>query len=349
MERTGYPKSGGTVKASQFRTWLIALVFFGDTVVFAERPYEAPVDQAKESQDLAGGTDAEGNPLMENKPTILQNSPTVVTPTPTPTPDPNKPNALQAIQSMLGAMGGGGGGAGTAKPGTQPTGTQPGGTQPGGTGQPTGTTGTTPTGGTATAPNHRQEREWAPSDDSDQDLDPADADEKGDWISPLDNKTYRVSSCVGDSRAYRGGTHAGVDLAAPSGTKIKAPAAGKITFTGNIGGHCGWGIKMVSGDYAILMCHMERGTPRGREGMSIPKGFNLGRVGNTGTSSGPHLHMEIKKLTGKKATRANPLHMIPDIAEKSTNGNGPCSPSPGGGRGGGGGPTSRGKIKGRSR
>lgn len=147
--------------------------------------------------------------------------------------------------------------------------------------------------------------------------------ESGEWISPLPSRSYHVTSCVGDPRDKGRRRHAGLDMAARSGTPIKAPAAGRIVFAGNIGGHCGWGIKMMSGDYAILMCHMQRGSPRGKAGASVPKGFQLGLVGNTGTSTGPHLHIEIKRIRPREV-RMNPLAQVPAIAPNSLNGAGRC-------------------------
>ena len=85
--------------------------------------------------------------------------------------------------------------------------------------------------------------------------------------------------------------HLGVDVAAPRGTHIIAPAAGKVTFVGR---KFGFGIVVemdhgagVRTRYAHLTASMVH------VGDEIAKGTFIATVGSTGITTGPHLHYEV--------------------------------------------------------
>ncbi|WP_423363843.1 murein hydrolase activator EnvC family protein [Mycoplasma sp. P36-A1] len=99
--------------------------------------------------------------------------------------------------------------------------------------------------------------------------------------------------------SFGGGWHPGIDLAANTGTPIKAPANGVVLLTGN---GLGYGNYMVTAHqigndtYTFVYGHMSR---YANFGSSIKQGQTVAYVGSTGNSTGPHLHMEIFKHTGK--------------------------------------------------
>ncbi len=107
---------------------------------------------------------------------------------------------------------------------------------------------------------------------------------------------YRVTSRFG----YRihpisGNTtfHYGADLAAGTGVKVMAVADGTIRETGygNINGNY---VKMTHADgYASHYTHLH--TISVSEGQKVTAGQQLGTVGSTGYSTGPHLHFELRK------------------------------------------------------
>ena len=85
--------------------------------------------------------------------------------------------------------------------------------------------------------------------------------------------------------------HLGVDIAAPRGTHIIAPATGKVTFVGR---KFGFGIVVeidhgsgIKTRYAHLTQAMVK------EGDEIGKGAFIATVGSTGITTGPHLHYEV--------------------------------------------------------
>jgi len=105
--------------------------------------------------------------------------------------------------------------------------------------------------------------------------------------------------------------HQGVDLAVPENSHVRAILGGRVVFAGD---HAGYG-KLVTIDhgkgYASLYGHLsEIGVSLGQE---LQPGTLIGRVGATGTATGPHLHFEWRQ-NGKPL---NPLKVFPSLAEVS--------------------------------
>ncbi len=106
---------------------------------------------------------------------------------------------------------------------------------------------------------------------------------------------------VPSARKSRGSTatHQGVDLAAPSGTPIRASASGTVIFarkgTNADSSNGGYGTLVIishPNGTETLYAHMSRlGTS---VGATVGKGETIGYVGNTGRSTGPHLHFEVR-------------------------------------------------------
>lgn len=89
-------------------------------------------------------------------------------------------------------------------------------------------------------------------------------------------------------KIYR--AHLGIDYAASIGTPVRSAGNGKVVFAGNKGGY-GNAIEVNhDGSYKTLYAHLN-GFSRGlRRGQTVKQGQLIGYVGNTGLSSGPHLH-----------------------------------------------------------
>ncbi|MFC7544894.1 M23 family metallopeptidase [Plantactinospora sp. GCM10030261] len=109
------------------------------------------------------------------------------------------------------------------------------------------------------------------------------------WVHPMPGAD--VTSCYGP----RGGVlHAGVDLAQPAGTPIRAAAAGSVVKAGDVGD--GYGISVViehSNGYLTHYAHQSRLAVS--VGDKVSAGKVIGYEGSTGDSTGPHLHFEVHK------------------------------------------------------
>ncbi|GAB7563907.1 peptidoglycan DD-metalloendopeptidase family protein [Methylobacillus methanolivorans] len=86
--------------------------------------------------------------------------------------------------------------------------------------------------------------------------------------------------------------HKGVDLAAPIGTRIKAPADGVVQFVGVKGGYGNVIYLQHSNGVTTVYGHLSRFAPGLRNGMKVSQGDIIGNVGMTGMATGPHLHYE---------------------------------------------------------
>lgn len=97
--------------------------------------------------------------------------------------------------------------------------------------------------------------------------------------------------------------HWGTDFGAPIGTPIRAPGEGTITQAKRKGSY-GMYIQIKhNSEYSTAYAHMSRFHEKTRVGRKVKAGDIIGYVGNTGRSTGPHLHWELIK-NGKKI---NPL------------------------------------------
>lgn len=105
------------------------------------------------------------------------------------------------------------------------------------------------------------------------------------WLSsPFGNRIHPI---LGTARL-----HAGVDLAAVTGTAIVASRGGTVTFVGWMSGY-GQTVIVYHGDgIATLYAHMSAFSVQ--EDQYIAQGGRLGSVGMTGTATGPHLHFEVR-------------------------------------------------------
>ncbi|MDH6547141.1 transglycosylase family protein [Streptomyces sp. SAI-041] len=96
--------------------------------------------------------------------------------------------------------------------------------------------------------------------------------------------------------AWSKGYHTGVDFAVPTGTSVKAVAAGKVVTSG-WGGSFGYQvvIRHADGRYTQY-AHLSAISVK--SGQSVGAGQRIGRSGSTGNSTGPHLHFEVRTGPG---------------------------------------------------
>ena len=85
--------------------------------------------------------------------------------------------------------------------------------------------------------------------------------------------------------------HSGIDIGAERGTPVHAPAAGTVAFAG---AHAEYGLAVIvdhGADLRTVYGHLSKITVTAGE--KLARGAELGLTGNSGRSSGPHLHYEI--------------------------------------------------------
>lgn len=108
------------------------------------------------------------------------------------------------------------------------------------------------------------------------------------WVLPVSN--YRITAGFGSPGRLWANRHTGLDFAAPSGTEVRAISRGEI-ISAEYDGNYGNKIAIQHWDGTVTWyCHLSRFVLRSGE---VMPGTVIGRVGSTGNSTGPHLHLEI--------------------------------------------------------
>ena len=132
------------------------------------------------------------------------------------------------------------------------------------------------------------------------------------WTNPLSYR--RISRGVGSVRAsskkvapakngaaataapkqrYR--AHMGIDYAAPTGTPVFSVATGKVVHLGYSGAFGNLIILEHPGNYRTYYAHLSSYNSELQVGNEVRRGLEIGYVGSTGRSTGPHLHFELRK------------------------------------------------------
>ena len=86
--------------------------------------------------------------------------------------------------------------------------------------------------------------------------------------------------------------HTGMDIAAPIGTPVIAVAAGEVLFAGSMRGY--GNVLMIDHGSNLLTVYGHLSRMDVGEGQVVRQGQVIGGVGNTGVSTGSHLHFEVR-------------------------------------------------------
>ncbi len=123
---------------------------------------------------------------------------------------------------------------------------------------------------------------------------------------PLDNVTitqyFGNTEFAQTTQAYKGQGHNGIDLAATTGTTVKAALAGVITATGNTDivpgcySYGKWVLIRHANGLSTLYAHLS--IIKALQGQEVATGDTIGFSGNTGYSTGPHLHFTVYATQG---------------------------------------------------
>ncbi len=101
-------------------------------------------------------------------------------------------------------------------------------------------------------------------------------------------------------------THNGVDIAVPTGTKIYTPVRGTVILAAYSNSAGNWVKVQTDTGWTVVMMHMD--SLAVSAGQKVEQGDFLGFSGNTGNSTGPHLHLEVRNPDYEAI---NPIFIIP--------------------------------------
>lgn len=104
---------------------------------------------------------------------------------------------------------------------------------------------------------------------------------------------YGKTSFAKSSKMYKNGFHNGVDFGVPTGTEVLAAASGTVVATGNSGRYAyGKWIAIDHGNGLVtLYGHLSK--QKVSRGDGVSRGDTIGLSGNTGNSTGPHVHFTV--------------------------------------------------------
>jgi hypothetical protein len=135
-------------------------------------------------------------------------------------------------------------------------------------------------------------------------------DDRTDFVAPFIWPVQgRISGRFGNARVYNGqpspAGHSGMDIAVPTGTPVKAPAAGIVTFAAPDLYLTG-GTVLLDHGYGVSSNFLHLSRIDVKVGDRIAQGQVLGAVGATGRATGPHLHWGMSWFD----TRIDPLLVL---------------------------------------
>ncbi|MER7050220.1 M23 family metallopeptidase [Streptomyces jumonjinensis] len=129
------------------------------------------------------------------------------------------------------------------------------------------------------------------------------------WSKPVAD--YALSATYGNSGSMWASKHSGQDFAVPSGTPVKSVGPGTVVKAGpngaGDGSAYGNAVVVKHGDVYSQYAHLS--SVNVKVGQQVSGGEQIALSGNTGNSSGPHLHFEIR-TTPDYGTAIDPISYL---------------------------------------
>ena len=127
----------------------------------------------------------------------------------------------------------------------------------------------------------------------------------------------RISGIYGSQRILNGEPrrpHAGLDIAAPKGTPVRAPASGVVSLTHD-GMYFTGGTIILDHGHGLSTMYIHLNKIHVRKGERVEQGQVIGEVGMTGRATGPHLHWAMNLFN----TKLDPKLLLPEKGEGTAN------------------------------
>ena len=112
---------------------------------------------------------------------------------------------------------------------------------------------------------------------------------------------------------FNGGRHYGIDFGMPTGTSIKALTDGKITQAGPVAGGGGNQVTLQEPGGKWFQWYMHMSKILTKKGARVKAGDEIGKSGNTGNSTTPHLHIQRMKGYPSNETAVNPYKWLKSL------------------------------------
>ncbi|WP_078856837.1 M23 family metallopeptidase [Streptomyces sp. NBRC 109706] len=141
----------------------------------------------------------------------------------------------------------------------------------------------------------------------------AETDKAADWVSPISDD-YELSATYGNSGDRWAAKHSGQDFAVPSGTEVHAVHDGTVVKAGGNGAGDGpayGNAVVIKHDDGTFSQYAHLSQVDVQVGQQVSADERIALSGNTGNSSGPHLHFEIR-TSADYGTAIDPMKFLRD-------------------------------------
>ena len=133
------------------------------------------------------------------------------------------------------------------------------------------------------------------------------------------SQAYGKTAFAKKSKFYgKSGFHNGLDFAMPVGTKVLAAADGKVIATGNNGRYAYGRWMAVDHGNGIVTMYGHLSSVTKSKGSSVKAGDTIAKSGNTGNSTGPHLHFTVFSAKSFEIVPSKSVASVRDIPVGAT-------------------------------
>lgn len=123
------------------------------------------------------------------------------------------------------------------------------------------------------------------------------------WTAPV--KKFGISATYGQAGGWSSGHHTGLDFTGKQGSAVLAASGGKVVSNEYEGAY--GNLIKIRHDGGLETWYAHLGSTTVKKGDTVTTGQQVGTIGMTGRTSGPHLHFEVRK---GKDSHKNPAHFI---------------------------------------
>jgi murein DD-endopeptidase MepM/ murein hydrolase activator NlpD len=128
------------------------------------------------------------------------------------------------------------------------------------------------------------------------------------WTWPVDGPVLRPFNLGSDP--YAAGQHRGIDIGAPTGTAVRAPASGAVSFAGTVPGGGRTIAIRTSDGYSVTLVHL--GTIGVSRGAQVEEGATVGTIGPSGDPAGPEPYVYLGiRVASDPNGYLDPLSFLP--------------------------------------
>jgi murein DD-endopeptidase MepM/ murein hydrolase activator NlpD len=114
------------------------------------------------------------------------------------------------------------------------------------------------------------------------------------WVKPVQH--YRLTASFGEGGGLWSHNHTGQDFAAPIGTPVRAAGDGVVVSAGRAGAYGNRLVIRHANGTETWYCHLSAFVAS--PGDKVHAGQLIAKVGDTGNTTGPHLHFEVRPHKG---------------------------------------------------